>query len=246
MIIEQSAYVNAWRGRSPAAKATFSLCGLLAAFAAPRPQGGVLVTALIVITITLGARIRLRTWLHAAWPALLFLGCGCLSLLFSLHASPAGLPEFTRAPHAGMQVAHLLGRSLGALAALLALALTTPLPDLIALLRRLYMPELLLDLMVLCYRMLFVFSNAMQDILSAQTSRLGYATPRLALRSLGYLGAGLAAQIWQRTQALHLAAQSRANDGPLRFLSPRFMHARRDTALAATGGAILILGGYFA
>jgi len=246
VLIEQSAYANSWRGRSPAAKATFSLCGLLAAFAAPRPQGGALVAVLIIITTALGARIPLRTWLLAAWPALLFLGGGCLSLIFTLHATPAGLPALTWAAHGGVQVAQLLGRSLGALAALLSLALTTPLPDLIALLRRLYMPELLLDLMVLCYRMLFVFSDAMQDILSAQISRLGYATPRLALRSLGSLGAGLAAQIWQRTQALHLAAQSRANDGPLRFLSPRFVHARRDTSMAVAAGAILILAGYLA
>ena len=59
----------------------------------------------------------------------------------------------------------------GALAALLLLAATTPLIDLIALLRRLRLPEVLLELMVLCYRMLFVFSESVRDTRTAQAAR---------------------------------------------------------------------------
>ena len=132
-------------------------------------------------------------------------------------------------------------RSAAALSALLFLILTTPLPDLIALLRRLKCPETLLELMVLCYRMLFVFSEALADTRSAQAARLGYATPRLALRSLGSLAANLTIQIWQRASDLHVAAQARNNDGPLRFLPSEFGHVRRDVAIAAVGAASLIV-----
>jgi len=118
--------------------------------------------------------------------------------------------------------------------------MTTPLIDLIALLRRLKTPEVLLDIMVLCYRMLFVFSAAVHDTLTAQSARLGYATPRLALRSLGGLTANLTLQVWQRAHDLNVAAQARNNDGPLRFLEPRFEHVQRDVALAAAGGVILL------
>ena len=51
------------------------------------------------------------------------------------------------------------------LAALLLLVLTTPQIDLIVLLRRLKTPEVLLELMVFCYRMLF-FSEATHDTLT--------------------------------------------------------------------------------
>lgn len=241
MLIERCAYANRWRSVTPAAKALFALCALIAAFLARRPQAAGML-ALILATITcMGARIRPLDYLRAATPALLFLGTGCVTLLFSVHASPGGIPQFAWAPDASQQVAHLLGRSLAALASLLLLVLTTPLPDFIALLRRLRLPDLLLDLMVLCYRMLFVFSTALRDITSAQAARLGYATPRLALRSAGVLAANLTLQVWQRSAALHTAALARANDGPLRFLSPQFPHPRRDTALAAIAG-ILILG----
>jgi len=39
---------------------------------------------------------------------------------------------------------------------------------------------------------------------------------------------------------LHVAAQARNNDGPLRFLEPRFANCGRDGALAAASGGALI------
>lgn len=94
--------------------------------------------------------------------------------------------------------------------------------------------------MVLCYRMLFVFSEAVHDTLTAQSARLGYATNRLALRSLGGLAANLTLQVWQRASDLHRAAQSRNNDGPLRFLEAEFTHTRRDVQVASAGGCALV------
>ena len=94
--------------------------------------------------------------------------------------------------------------------------------------------------MVLCYRMLFVLSEAMHDTITAQSARLGYATTRRSLHSLGLLAANLAVQVWQRAQGLATAALARNGGGSLRFLSPGFAHARRDTCIAAIAGVALI------
>ncbi len=112
--------------------------------------------------------------------------------------------------------------------------------DIIGLLRRLRAPEVLLDIMVLCYRTLFVFSTVVHETITAQSARLGYATMRLSMRSIGSLVANISVQIWQRANALHLAAMARNNDGPLRFLERVYAHSRRDLALAVTGGSALI------
>ena len=125
--------------------------------------------------------------------------------------------------------------------AIMVVDLNMPRLDGWGLLRRLRCPALLLDLMVLCYRMLFVFSAALHDTATAQRARLGYASPRLARRSLGLLAANLTLQVWQRAQGLHRAAQARNGDGALRLLSPEFAHARRDTACAAVAGALLVI-----
>ena len=240
MLIEQSAYANRWRRVAPAAKGAFALAGFVAAFAAATPRAAIAVAALICLVTLVGARVAAGRYLRVAAPALVFLAISCLSLAFSVNVDTLSSASFDLAPGGWQQVGEVGARSLGALAALLFLVLTTPLIDLIALLRRLRTPEVLLEIMVLCYRMLFVFSEAVHDTLTAQSARLGYATPRLALRSLGQLTAGLTLQIWSRAHDLHVAAQARNNDGPLRFLEPVFANTGRDLAIAAMGGAGLI------
>lgn len=243
MLIEQSAYANRWRQVSPAAKGLFAACGFVAVFAAKSPLTATLLAGLLLAVTVLGAGITATRYLRVAAPALLFLALGCLSLSFSLTFSldiGDGAAHLQMAPNGQQKLAEVGNRSLGALAALLFLVLTTPLIDLIALLRRLKMPELLLEIMVLCYRMLFVFSAAVHETLTAQTARLGYATPRLAMRSLGGLAANLTVQVWQRAHALHVAAQARNNDGPLRFLEASFANSRRDCTIAGLAGAALI------
>ena len=241
MLIEQSAYANRWRKVSPAAKGLFSLCGFVAAFAAARPETALLVAALVALSTIAGAGVSPGHYLRVALPALAFLALGCISLAFSLDLNAAtGAIALQFAPDGLDKLAAVGARSLGALAALLFLALTTPLIDLVALLRRLKAPEALLEIMVLCYRMLFVFSDAVHDTLTAQSARLGYATPRLAMRSLGGLAANLTLQVWERAHALHVAAQARNNDGPLRFLEPRFEQTTRAVGIAAMAGSGLI------
>ena len=239
MLIEQSAYANRWRSVSPAAKGLFALGGFIAAFAAQRPEGAAAVGALIVFVTLAGAGVAPARFLRVALPPLGFLALGGLSLAVSLDLAGDTL-TWRWLPDGWSPVFRLAARSAAALAALLFLALTTPMIDLIALLRRLKMPEVLLEIMVLCYRMLFVFSEATRHTRTAQAARLGYASFRLTLRSLASLAANLTVQIWQRAHALHIAAQSRNNDGPLRFLGPEFAHTRRDMAWATAGALLLI------
>lgn len=243
MLLEQCAYANRWRTASPAAKATAALGGLIAAFVAGTPTSALVVTTLIVTALIAGARIGFGRFVRIALPPLGFLALGCLSLAYSLDTAN-GMTSLTLRwlPLGWAPVLQLAARSGCALSALLLLAMTTPMTDLIALFRRLQVPETLIEIMVLCYRMLFVFSDALHSTHTAQAARLGYATPRLALRSLGSLTAGLTLQIWQRAHDLHIAAQSRNNDGPLRFLEPEYPHAQRDMTVAvlAAGGLILV------
>lgn len=242
MLIEQCAYSNRWRSVTPAAKGLFTLGAFIAAFAAGEPRTAALVALLIALATVAGAGISAARFLRVALPPLGFLALGCLSLAYSLDFQPDSSDFVVRwLPGGWVPIEQLAARSCAALAALLFLTLTTPMVDLIALLRRLKMPEVLLELMVLCYRMLFVFSEALHDTRTAQAARLGYATPRLALRSLGGLTANLTLQIWQRAHALHVAAQSRNNDGAFRFLEPEYAHTGRDLTLAAIGSALLIL-----
>lgn len=241
MLIEQSAYTNRWRRVFPAAKGLFSLCGMVAAYAAATPSTACNVAVVLCAVTVVGARIPPGRYLRVAAPALLFLAVSALSLAVSLKIGDSvGELSLHPARTELHRVAQVCGRSLGGLAALLFLAMTTPLTDIIVLLRRLKTPDVLLDIMILCYRTLFVFSEAVHDTLTAQSARLGYASARLSLRSLGGLVANITVQVWQRSHALHLAAMARNNDGPLRFLEQDYPKSARDMCIAFSGGTMLI------
>ena len=241
MIIEQTAYANRWRAVTPSAKGVFALGGFIAAFIAGRPSLAFAVAGLFILVTIFAAGVAPLRYLRALAPALSFLVFGSLSLAFTLGVDASGDIAVGLLPNGRQVIAQVAGRSAAALTALLFLVLTTPLPNLITLLRRLKCPETLLELMVLCYRMLFVFSAALADTRSAQAARLGYSTPRLALRSLGSLAANLTIQIWQRASDLHVAAQARNNDGPLRFLPAEYAHVRRHFSIGAVAATALVI-----
>jgi len=241
MVLERYVYASRWRRVTPAAKGLFTLCGLTAVFLAPHPLVACGLALVMAVTTLLGGGLPLQNYVRIAAPALLFLACSAISLIFSLRlGGPWGVSlqlAETELPRAAL----VCSRSLGGLACLLFLALTTPMNDIINLLRRLKTPETLLDLMYLCYRMLFVLSEAMHDMHTAQAARLGHSSPQRTLRSLGILAANLTLQVWHRSQALHYSAMARNNDGPLRFLEPEFPRKRSSLAVSALGGSALIV-----
>jgi len=234
--IDTAAYACRWRGVAPSAKALFALAGVVAAWVARSPDVLALLAGLSMLVTMLGARVALRTYMSVLLAPLGFLLLSCLTMLVSpgvdgnWHPMPALLPR----------VAATALRSLAVLAALLGLVLTTPLPDLLALLRRVRVPELLLDLMALSYRMLFVLRQAWEEGVTAQSARLGYRGWRHAWRSAGLLAGQMAVQVWQRAAALQMAADARGYQGSLRFLPAAYPQARRQNALALLAGALLL------
>lgn len=237
MWIDRAAYGNRWRRVSPGAKAGFALAGMLAALLANSVAICLGLVLLYALLACLGARVPLLLWLRVALLPLGFLVLGVLPLAFSW--SPE-LGWHWASDALGATTA-LAARSLASICALLFLVLTTPMPDLLGLLRRLGCPEALLDLMVVAYRMLFVLGAAGRDMGRAQEARLGYASFRLSLRSLGLLLAHLVLAGWGRALGLHRGAAARNGEGGLRFLCPEFAHASRERAVALLAGSCLLL-----
>ncbi|MDD2365922.1 MAG: cobalt ECF transporter T component CbiQ [Desulfuromonadaceae bacterium] len=238
MLTEQSAYSNRWRKVSPIAKGIFTFCGILAAFSAGSPVAALAVAIFISCAAIVGAAVPFFIYLRVAAPPLLFLAASTLSLSFSLDLNA---PAIHFAESELPNILHICSRSFACLTSLLFLTLTTPLPDIISLLRRCKTPETLLDLMILCYRTLFVLSESVNNTITAQSARLGYATPGHSIRSLGRLSANLTMQVWQRSTSLQLAVEARCNDGAFRFLEADYPNSRRNILISATSGISMIL-----
>jgi cobalt/nickel transport system permease protein len=236
VLIESSAYASPWRDVAPSAKALFALGGICAAWIARSPVVLAGLTAIFVLAALLPARVPARTYAKIALPPLGFLQLSCLTMLAGPDAQGHWHWTTTMLP----TITHTALRSLAMLAALLGLVLTTPLPDLLTVMRRLRTPELLLDLMILSYRMQFVLQQAWTESHTAQSARLGYCGWRQAWRSTGLLAGQMAVQVWQRAAALQTAADARAYQGTLRFLPAIHPQASRHLRYAAIASIAMI------
>ena len=237
MLIEQAAYGSRWRSVHPAAKSLVALCALLAALAAPSAAHALLLAGIMTLLTLLGAGTPPRLYLRVAMPAWGLLAFSSLGLLVSINGDASGWQlQTTEAARA----LPLLARSLAALSASLFLMLSTPLPELIALLRRMRCPDVLLDTMVLAYRSSSVLHAALHDARCAQQLRLGRAGFAQRLHASALLAASLAGQLWQRAHWQQQAASARLGEGPLCFLPRDYPQARRELAIATLAGSLLL------
>ena len=126
---------------------------------------------------------------------------------------------------------------LSALAVVL-LAATAPVSDLLAGLEFLRAPRFLLSVMQFLYRYLMVLSAEAAAMRDASLSRAG-SFRALELRQASGAAAILFARAWSRAQAVHHAMLSRGFDGTLpRLRQPRFTAA--DGWFAGAGAALIL------
>lgn len=183
-----------------------------------------------------------------------FLLLSVLGILVSFSLSPpvtswrwqVGELWLSSSPAAVNTALHLVTRSLGAAAAMNFLALTTPLVDLVDLLRRLRCPLLLIDLMTLIYRFIFVLLESLNEMYTAQASRLGYVNFRRGIMSAGLLGSQLFIDAYRRSQRLQVALESRGYAGDLKVLPTSYQFDRRLWGLGmGMTASLLLVWGWF-
>ncbi|RYD04039.1 hypothetical protein N752_16750 [Desulforamulus aquiferis] len=113
---------------------------------------------------------------------------------------------------------NLFLRALAAVSCLYFLSLTTPLTEIISVLRRFKCPELLLDLMSLTYRFIFVLLETAEKIYTSQSARLGYASLRKGYQSTGSLATSLFVRTYKRSLDLYNTLEARCYNGKLEVL----------------------------
>ena len=219
--LDEAAWTGRWRRRAVGEKALLCLGLLLVA----TTSGSPLVTAVTLgctLVLTLGvARVPWRRYLLTWLGPASFILIGALTVAVTLgrpvdplwHWGPLVL-EREALGRAGT----VLLRALAGVAALLLLAMTTPLSDLLSGLRRLGVPGPIVDVALLMYRMLFGLLDAAAQIRECQAARLGFVDGPAARRSMGMLAAATLRRAWQRAQHLEDGLAGRGYTGDLPVL----------------------------
>lgn len=231
---------NRWRGRHPAEKAV--LAGGMLAVVVAIPPGGVTGAVAILMTgaALFGARVSWRRFRDALLVPAGFLAVGTLPILvsFAWDREAGGPTVGVDPPAAGGVVL----RGLAAITCLAFFATTTPVCDVLELMRAVRCPGFVVELTMLTYRFSQELVASARTVRLAQRLRLGYGSAA-DFRSLGLLGATLLPRAVGRARRLERGLAARGYDGDLPVLSTARPASRvviatvvgLETGLAAVG-----------
>ena len=236
--IDHHAWTNRWRHWHPAEKLLPALTLLTLTLVLPPLTTGPLVLAGMALATVGGAGVPLKTLLGvlAAPAAFLLAGIPFLAVSvdfthgFDLHLSENGLR---------LALTTTI-RALAAMSCLAFLILTTPLTDWMASLRRVGVPSGVIELILLIYRLIFVFVERALTGRQAQTARLGYSRMDRSVRSLGLLAGNLFQRALEQARRLEIGLMARGYTGELRVLAP--LRVLSWTRLAAGLGLVGLVG----
>ena len=252
-LIDRYAYSNRIRSIDPAYKAGLAFSVLLLCLVFSEPAVGILAVGWMFCLSVYLAGIPARTFGRVLLAEVTFLVLGTVGVVISLSATdPSGISTWiirvgpiwiSSSPNTLAQAVTIVTRALGAASAMNFLALTTPLVDIVELLRRWHVPVILIDVMTVIYRFIFVLLESLEKMYVAQDSRLGYNTSYFrAMNSAGLLGSRLFIDAFQRSRRLQIALDSRGYDGgDLRVLPSNYTSGRNLIWIGAVVMASLVL-----
>jgi cobalt/nickel transport system permease protein len=235
LAIDDAAWSSAWRPRSPVDKLLLCLGLVGCALVLPAWPGDLLV-GLAATVLALGpARVPARTFGLALRLPLAFITLGALTSVVSLGDDGLGW-----APDAAARAGSLAGSALAGSAAVLLLATTTPLSDLLPALRRLGVPSAVVEVASVVYRLLFVLLDSLRTIREAQTARMGYSSVRRSYRSAGALAAAVLTRSWERARRMQEGLAGRGMETGLRVLPEVLPSSRVFLGTAVLGLAAVV------
>lgn len=245
--LDDAAWGSPWRRHRVGEKVALSLGLVLTALLAPVWPGTVLVTVVAVVAVLGFARIRWQLFSAALAAPVGFLVIGALAVAISLGGTCipdawvcSGPVSVSRSSL--IRAAGLFGHGVAGTAALLLLGTTTPMVDLITFLRQLRIPDSLLEVASLTYRLLFVMLATAYALHEAQVARLGDqpmgpdACKRRRHNSANVMGAVLI-RSWDRARRLEDGLAGRGFENALTTLP---VERRRSPAFLVSTVAVLI------
>jgi cobalt/nickel transport system permease protein len=112
----------------------------------------------------------------------------------------------------------VLCRVIGGMSALLFIALTTPMTDLFVVMRRVRIPDFVIDLAMIIYRTIFFLLDQVRQIYHAQVMRLGYSGWKESVGTFSMLCGASFIAAWDAGDDLVRAMDARCYDGKFALL----------------------------
>lgn len=120
-----------------------------------------------------------------------------------------------------LETLRVVVKALGALTCLYMISLSTPLHEIIGVLKRCHVPALMIELMYFMYRFLFILMEVYRQMKTSAGSRLGYQNLNRSYWSFFGICSNLLVLAFYRARRTFDAMESRCYEGNIRFMEEK-------------------------
>ena len=189
------------------------------------PLVGLFLSGVMLIILVLGDGLNIQEYFSILSLPLSFLFISGLALLFEYGVQPTGVINvpvyhgfFLVSTTAQVKAALVMAKALGAISCLYLLSLTTPMSEIIGVLRRFKTPDIVIELMYLIYRYIFILLEMHRSMKNAAASRNGYINYSTSIHTTGKIYSNLLVRSYYQANKNFDAMESRCYTGEIRFL----------------------------
>lgn len=155
-----------------------------------------------------------------------YLSFMCIPLVFLIMTSIAIMLDFNFSggfsvkilPENIYRAMHISSKAIGAVSAMYMMSLSTPVTEIIAVLGKLKLPFIIIELMNLIYKYIFVLLDSQAKMKNSAAARLGYCNFRTSLKTFGLICGNLFAVSLRRASDYYNAIESRCSGGKIKFM----------------------------
>lgn len=225
LALDQYVYVSGIRSWNPAFKITLSFLMTSLAIALSNPYvSTAIILAMAYITVVKGG-LPFTVYLSLMTIFLSFLILSTFTMSVDFSKSPMGQYNinlgfcyvFTSMAQL-KEMLHLILKVFAAVSSLQMMTLSTPSNEIIAFLRKIHVPKLMIELMNLIYRFIFILLEVHGQMKNSAGARLGYCDFRTSCRTFGNIASNMLVLSLKRANEYYNAMEARCYDGEIRFL----------------------------
>ncbi|WP_122642319.1 cobalt ECF transporter T component CbiQ [Luxibacter massiliensis] len=247
IVVDKLCYRSKLRYINAGEKFAFSMATLMICIASRSAIIAVIVLLLDAYLTVARGGIPFRKYIRLMSVPFVFLILSTLAIIVNIskipldaYAVPVGTFFITGSRASLMFGVQLILTAMASVSCLYFLSLNTTMTDIVYVLKKLYCPGLLIELMLLVYRFIFVLMETASAIMVSQKSRLGNLNFKTSVSSFGQMGAGLFIRAFRRSNALYDAMESRCYDGRIEVLNEQRPARAKEIAMIAVFELLLL------
>lgn len=231
ILIDQYAYTNELRYMSPKIKAMIGVSFLLLSMIIKLKSILICIMMLMSLLIVCVAKIDLKNYIKLVKiPCyFLFIGIGLNLINIGFNSESMLCSVNIKGLYIGTSIdsintsLYILIRSMSCLSCVYFIFLTTPFNDLMLLLKKMRLPNTVIELSMLVYRFIFIFLEEVMDIRKSQQLKFGYIDLKTSYKSFGMLASILFKRMMIRYDDLSISLDIKLYNGEFHIVGEEYV-----------------------